>query len=127
MTFAGYCERRRIAVDERVCEEGDRSNEVFFVTVGSLDVVKAARSAKPVRLAKLQSGSIAGEIAFYTGEARSASIVAVVPSVVHVLTRAKLAEMRERHPTLAQAFDQTVIREMALSLARTSRLVASLS
>jgi SulP family sulfate permease len=125
--FASYCEHRRVGKDEALCTEGDRSNEVFFVEAGSFDVIKASDSGGNVRLAKLHPGSLAGELAFYTGEARTASIIAVMESSVYVLRRDALAEMRTRHPSLGTKFDHMVIRNIAGALARTNKLIATLS
>jgi CRP-like cAMP-binding protein len=125
--FAGYCEHRPVAKGEALCSEGDRSNEVFFIESGSFDVIKTSDSGGLLRLAKLHPGSIAGELAFYTGEARTASIVAVMESSVYVLRRDALAEMRARHPALGTKFDHMVIRNIAGALARTNKLIATLS
>jgi len=125
--FQGYCELKKVAQGEYLCREGEYSNEVFFVERGSLDIIKAIEEGTTLRLAKLHQGAIAGELAFSTGEARTASIMAVTESSVFVLHKDALARMRTQHPGLATQFDHMVIRKISQSLARTNRLIATLS
>ena len=88
--------------------------------------MKQDQHGRRIRLAKLNKGAIVGELAFYTGEARSASIQAAVDSGVHVLRREALERMRLAHRELATDFDHMVIRKIARTLARTNRLVSTL-
>jgi SulP family sulfate permease len=122
--FASHCERRALRRSELLCEEGDHSNELFFVEHGSLEVLKRGEHGSGLRLAKLRAGAMVGEQAFYTGEARSASIAAAEDSTVYVLTRDGLAELRRTTPDVAHAFDHMVITKLSRALARTNRLVA---
>lgn len=124
--FTGYLERRPVQRDEILCTEGDRSDEVFFVESGSFDVVKRLDSGGRVRLAKLRGGAMVGELAFCTGEPRSATIIATQASSVQVLHRPQLERMREEDPELAGLFDQMVIRSIASALARSNQLIAHL-
>ncbi len=124
LTFLSYCEQRRVARGEALCAEGDRSNEVYFIESGGLEVVKVTTDRRVLRLAKLDAGSVVGELAFYTGEARTAAIVADVDSTVYVLRREDLARLREAHPTLAAMFDHMVIHKVSHALTRANKLLA---
>src|SRR5690606_10626330 len=84
----------------------------------SFDVVK-----KNVRLAKLRVGAIVGEIAFYTGAARTASIIAARDGVVLAFHKDALARLRAEHPELATKFDLMVIRKVSCALSRPSTLL----
>jgi sulfate permease, SulP family len=125
--FRSYCELKRIAADQTLCREGDRSNEIFFLQSGSLEITKAFEGGRSARLAKLRPGAMTGELAFYTGAARSASIHAAEVSSVHVLHREALTRMRAEHPGLATKLDHMVIRSIAASLTRTNQMIATLS
>lgn len=125
--FRGYCELREVQPGDIVCTEGELSDEIFFLERGNLDIVKATVNDGSVRLAKLHKGWVAGEVAFYTGEPRTAAIVATAASALYVLSRDGLQRMRAERPGLATQFDHMVIRKISYSLARTNRLIASLS
>jgi sulfate permease, SulP family len=124
--FEEYLETREVAEDEVLCREGDRSDEVYFVQSGRFDVLKRVDEGESVRLAKVRHGALLGELAFYLGEPRSATIVAVRDSIVRVMHRAALERMRSERPDLASQFDHMVIRSMAGSLKRTSQMMATL-
>jgi SulP family sulfate permease len=125
-TFLNYCENRRIRAGETLCAEHDLSDEIFFVVSGSLEVIKETgyRSGTGVRLAKLRAGAVVGELAFYTHEARTASIVAVTDAEIYVLHRSALELLRADAPELALRFDHMVIRRVSHALTRTNKLVA---
>ncbi|MGE3475629.1 MAG: SulP family inorganic anion transporter [Rhodospirillaceae bacterium] len=122
--FLGYCEQRRVARGEALCAEGDMSNEVYFLESGGLEVVKLTADRRVLRLAKLDAGSVVGELAFYTGEARTAAIVADVDSTIYVLRREDLGRLRESHPELAAMFDRMVIHKVSHALTRANKLLA---
>ena len=124
-TFLQYCEARDVAADDVLCRDGEFSDSIYFVESGSFDIVKVAGKSQ-LRLAKLSKGAMAGEMAFYTGAARTASIVAVEDSRVQILHRDALLRMRTEHPSLAMRFDHMVIRKLAGSLERTNTLIATL-
>jgi SulP family sulfate permease len=124
--FRTYCELRHVARGELLCHDGDFSNEVYFIEDGSLEAVKTGNEGARLRLSKLTQGAMVGEIAFYTGSARTASIQAVMDSHIQVLTQAALAKMRIHHPGLANRFDQMVIRRLAAALTRANSLIATL-
>ena len=109
-----------------MCREGQLSSEVFFVQSGALDIIKAQPDGPGIRLAKLRAGAVAGELAFCTGEPRTASIIAVEASRVDVLHRASLDQMRAAHPALATRFDQMLITKISQALGRASKLIATL-
>jgi SulP family sulfate permease len=125
--FEDYLETREVAQDEALFQEGDRSDEVYFVESGRFDVLKRVDDGSPVRLAKVRHGALLGEIAFYLGEPRSASVVATRPSVVRVMRRVALERMRTEKPELATRFDHMVIRSVAGSLKRTTQMVTTLA
>jgi SulP family sulfate permease len=122
-TFLNYCELREIKSGERLCLEHERSDEIFFIASGAFEVIKATANGE-VRLAKLQQGAMVGELAFYTGEARSASIAAASDATVYVLRKSALKKLRMECPDLAETFDHIVIRRISHALTRTNKLVA---
>jgi CRP-like cAMP-binding protein len=89
--------------------------------------LKRVDDGPPVRLAKVRHGALLGEIAFYLGEPRSATIVATRPSSVRVMRRTALERMRAEKPELATRFDHMVIRSVAGSLKRTTQMVTTLT
>jgi SulP family sulfate permease len=123
-TFAQHCELRQVKKGALLCAEGEYTDAIYFVESGSLEVIKGGVGPTQLRLAKLRKGAMVGELAFYTGEARSAAIAAAVDSSVYVLNKSALARLREAHPALALRFDQMVIRKISLALTRSNNLIS---
>jgi SulP family sulfate permease len=124
--FLAHCEIRGVSRGEFLCAEGDQSDALYFIASGSLEVLSSAMGSPALRLAKLQQGAMVGEMAFYSGEARTGSIVAVEDSDVYILRKEALATLRGTHPELATTFDHKVIRKISRDLSRTNQLVAML-
>jgi sulfate permease, SulP family len=121
-----HCEQRDIPAGTVLSAEGEDSSEIFFIEIGSLEVVRSTKQGGRLRLSKLRAGAMVGELAFYTGEARSASIIASTDVTVRVLCKDVFDQLRISDPHMARRFDQSVIEKLAHSLARTSALAASL-
>ena len=67
--------------------------------------------------------TVVGELGFYLGYERGASVVVDEPSVVYRLTRASLTEMEESHPTAASALHRVVVTLVADRTADLIRVV----
>lgn len=121
--FFSYCETRLLPEGFVLCGEGDPSDSLYFIDHGGLEVIKADEGASPIRLAKLYQGAMVGELAFYTGEVRSASIVVVDDARVISLAKGDYDRMRGEHPDLATRFDHLVILKLSKVLARANKLL----
>jgi CRP-like cAMP-binding protein len=124
--FRSYCKHLLVAKDELLCSEGEFSDAIYFVESGGFDIIVQNIGTTERRLAKISTGAMVGEMAFYTGEARAASIRATEESLVHILSTNDLNRMRVSTPELATRFDHMVIRKVSRSLTRANRLISTL-
>ena len=124
--FRSYCDLRLFESGDMLCHEGELSDAVYFVDSGSFDVIKPSNSKPGRRLAKISVGAMVGEMALYTGKARTASIQATVSSSAYILSKLALARMRGEHPGLVTRFEHMVIRKVSDSLARSNQLITTL-
>ena len=124
--FQSYCTARVVRQGELLCSDGDFSDAIYFIEAGSFNVVKAMGANTGHRLAKISGGAMVGEMAFYTGQARTASIIAGVDSTVYALDTAALQRMRAQAPDMAMRFDHMVISKLSHALHRANRLSATL-
>lgn len=124
--FQGYCTAMAVQSGDLLCRDGEFSDAIYFVASGSFNVVKITDTATPRRLAKISAGAMVGEMAFYTGQARTASIIAAVDSRVYTLDNAALKRMRLLAPDMAMRFDDVVIAKLSHALHRANRLAATL-
>ena len=109
-------EPRQFGAGDKLARAGDPSDEFMFVTHGRVQILmclpgQGTMNAK--RLRSCGSGSIVGEMGFFSGEPRSADIVAETDAGVLCITRARYAEIEARHPTLARDLNRHIINTLA--------------
>lgn len=122
-----YLESLQVKRGERLIQQGDPADSLYFIEDGTLSVQLEMGEGKQVRLKTLSSGTAVGEIGFYLDVPRTASVVADTPAVVYRLSRVALEKMREMEPELALAFHEYMARMLSERLQTTTRtLEASL-
>jgi pimeloyl-ACP methyl ester carboxylesterase len=123
LRVASLLQRRVLAPRERLAAAGARSDEMYLVQDGLLEVwldpvpVSGVRQP-PVRIAFMQSGQVAGELGLLEDVERSADLRAGdQPTTVLVLTREALNTLAEDDPALGMRLMQN----LAVSLGRRLR------
>jgi sulfate permease, SulP family len=119
-----HCQLISHNASEIICKEGDRSTQLFFLKEGLLEITKMD-AGNEVRLAKVSSGALIGEMAFYTGDTRSATIKTVSASKLYVLDSNSLEQLRNRYPQVAAQVDLFVIKKLAGALGRANKIISS--
>lgn len=117
--FLEMCERRRAVAGEAVVRAGDPSNEMFFVATGRVQVLLRIENAgveEAKRLRAFGPGTVVGEMGFYSGEPRSADIIAVRDTELLVISREQMSGIEETHPALARSIHRHVINTLAQRL-----------
>ena len=124
--FAAYLDDVQLNPGDTLFDEGQACDETYFVDSGRLDVVKTGVHNVPVRLAKVVAGSMIGEIALYSGRPRGASVIAVEPVVLRVLSHQDWNRMKQERPDLASQFDHHVILSLANTVGRANAALSLL-
>ena len=106
--------RRRFDAGETVFRAGDTGTSLYLVEAGLLHV---RRPDDEMLFARARPGDVLGEVAALTGEARSATVLAHVPSDVLEFPREAFLAVAERHPMLLANLAGLVSRRL---VARTS-------
>ena len=99
-----YLDRVEIAVGERLITQGAPSSDMFFIEEGRAAVEVENRDGPNTRLATIGQGTIAGEMAFYGGRPRSASVIAETPLVAWRLSAEQLGRLRRAPPIPSSIF-----------------------
>jgi sulfate permease, SulP family len=118
-----YLDHVEFPAGARVIEQGAISEDIYFVEEGEGIVQLEPKDGAPVKLAAFGSGTIIGEIAFYRGEPRSASVIARTPIVASRLSHAALSRIDAEVPALAARFHQEMARALAGRLQGANRLI----
>ncbi len=124
---AAFGVRMQLEPDEVLVDVSDQSGRVFVVESGTLSAWGEASSGAPIRYRQVGPGSLLGEIAFTTGAARSASVIADTAAVVVGIDRAEMERMVEDAPALARQTEHVIAVRLAERLSATSRIVRNLS
>jgi CRP/FNR family transcriptional regulator, cyclic AMP receptor protein len=77
--------------DKVIFREGQDGTDTFVVESGRIGVFKTVEG-KPVRLAVLEKGAMFGEMAAITGERRTATTIALEPTVVCKIPRSTMQQ-----------------------------------
>lgn len=85
----------RFRRDEVIVTEGSASHEVFVMLEGAATVLIQGRAVGAVG-----EGEVFGEIAFLTGQPRSATVIAASSCLVQVIERDQFAAMVKANPAL---------------------------
>ncbi|MSO92747.1 MAG: cyclic nucleotide-binding domain-containing protein [Rhodospirillales bacterium] len=126
-TFLRYFERADYGEGETLVAQGATSDEFYFVESGTVSITLETAGGQNIRLRTMGAGTIVGEIAFYLGEPRSASVVAGETTRAYRLTKARLEDMKRDHPELASALHEYMARTLCTKLIDTNRVVGVLS
>ncbi len=98
---------RRLKRGEILIEEGSEADTLYFVLSGRFAVIAGG---KPI--AEIGSGEPIGEVAFFGGGSRSASVVAARESEILQLTRDAYEAALEREPMLSTAIISALARRL---------------
>lgn len=92
-------------------QQGSANDDVFIITGGSFEVL-LGEGAGQRRVAVMHPGEVAGDMAFLTGEPRSASIRATEASQCLVLRAADLKLLAFENPAMLMRMSRVLIRRL---------------
>lgn len=117
--FVELCERRKVPAGEFLVRQDDPSNEMFFIESGRVQVLLRLGGTgvdDSKRLRSFGPGTVVGEMGFYSGEPRSADIVAAKDTELLCVTRERMSEIENTHPAVARAVHRHVINTLSQRL-----------
>ncbi len=105
----GEATRARVfARGEMILRQGEAGDSMFVVEQGSVSV-RVPRDKGSVEVAQLGAGSVFGEMALLTGEARAADIVALEDVIVLEISKASLQPILLNNPELASGISAKIV------------------
>lgn len=113
------------APGETLIRAGDEGSSMFVVHSGRVEV-QVSDSGKPRTVAVLTEGNFFGEMALFTGEPRTASVVAIEETEVLEIGHDAMKHIFETNPDLAESISWTIAERRA-SLAAGSQLAPQAS
>lgn len=102
--LTAYCERVTWQAGEQAVRQGAPSDAMYFIESGQLTAWRERPDRSPIRLRTIIPGTVIGEVGFYRGSQRSATVVADQESSAFAITEQALRRMQEDNPALAILF-----------------------
>jgi len=104
--------RVRIAEGETVIWQGCTNEDVFILVAGELDVL-VRRNGVERTVSTARPGEVLGEIAYFTGEPRTASVRARLPSECLVLRSSSLRQLSDENPAVLIRMARVLARRLS--------------
>jgi NTE family protein len=115
-------ERRRVSGGEYLVHQGEAADTLYFVVTGRFRVIVKDSSGAGKIVARIDAGDPVGELAFFGGGSRTASLQAMRDSHVIAIDRAHYEKLTNDHPQINAALLKTVSQRLAKVTARTDSL-----
>ncbi|MBA3365918.1 MAG: cyclic nucleotide-binding domain-containing protein [Actinobacteria bacterium] len=110
--------RRTFAPREVICRAGEPGDSLFVVLDGFARVSLPAEDGGSRVVARLRRGDIVGEMSLVTGEPRTATVTAAVPTTALELSRDAFAGVVAREPRILQSLTRILSERLAATTAQ---------
>lgn len=120
-------ERRLFAPSDLLMQQGQLGDSLFFIASGDVVVFTTDAEGTNHEIARLQEGSLLGEMAAVSADPRSASVVAASDVEAIIVQSQTLAALAVAEPAVAQALDRFTRERLLKNLLGTSPLFAPFS
>ncbi len=101
--LSGYLERSRRAAGEVLCRQGDPADSLLFVERGTVAVIVEGTGGARVRVRVYERHTVLGELGFFLGAARTATLEVAEEAVIGTLDRVSFERLSGENPPLALA------------------------
>jgi anion transporter len=109
----GKLEEITVPAGSTVVAQGDQGDAFYIIQSGTVQVVLASAAGRSETIAVLGPQDSFGEMALFTGEPRSATIIAVKEATLWKLSREAWDELIEKHPTWLLQFCATLSKRLS--------------
>ena len=106
-------EEQNFSAGEKIVCQGEAGDALFVVNSGAVEVVLEHNGLRVESVAILGSYDCFGEMSLFTGQQRSATVVALVNSTVLKLRKETWEELLEQHPSLSFHFCKILSQRLA--------------
>lgn len=119
-----WLNRLEIVEGTSIIKAGDTDKDIYFVAEGSLSVWIKTSDNKKVRVRRMTSGAVVGEMASLAKVSRTADIVADEDCVVYQLEAQKLEQLEAEEPSLSVGVYKFLAENLAGAVIRSNRMIS---
>ena len=111
-----HVETKNFGAGEQLVRYGEIDTSFFILTEGTVEIVVEQSDGEPHVLSNIPKGSVFGEIAFFDGQPRSATILSRVSGSAMKISRENFNKLSQTHPKIANLILFDLARILALRL-----------
>lgn len=105
-----YLEYRHVEPGDQLAAQGDPSDEMFLLQTCTASVYLDTNSGQKHRIRRAGAGTVFGEVGFYLGTPRTATVMVDTAGDLFVLSQDANARLEQEHPLIAAALHKFMIR-----------------
>tara|TARA_R110002049_G_scaffold40192_6_gene122699 strand:- start:4268 stop:6484 length:2217 start_codon:yes stop_codon:yes gene_type:complete len=105
-----YLEHRQVEPGDQLAAQGEPSDEMFLLQTCTASVYLDTNSGKKHRIRRAGAGTVFGEVGFYLGTPRTATVIVDTGGDLFVLSQDANARLEQEHPLIAAALHKFMIR-----------------
>ena len=124
--IASYMQCQELGNGEFLFHQGEPSDSIVLQESGCVAITIIDEHGRPIRLRRMLGHTIVGEMGFFRGVPRAASVIAEGPTVIYRLTREAFDRMQAEDPVAAAAFHKLIIRLLSDRLEFANREISAL-
>ncbi len=121
-----YLDKIEYQAGESIIRQGDPSKELYYIFSGKVSVLLELSQNRNIRLRSLCAGTFIGELGFYLDMPRSTSVVAEEPTVLYLISKKKIQNLKTKDPLLLLAFHESVARMLSERVMNTNKTIEAL-
>ena len=125
--IAAMIRARDVEAGTAILEQGTPAREMFIVREGELEVRKRNSRGVDIKVATLRAGDCVGEMSLIDIQPRSATVRALGPVKLLVLTSGDLAEIERADPRSWTLLVMNIAREISRRLRRVDEVLVELA
>ena len=121
-----YLEKQELSAGSHLIHQGESPGAVYFLESGVVTAQIETEGEESIRLNTMSSENLVGELGFYLGSKRNASVITDTPATLYRLTSESLGKMESEDPEAAALFHKFIALVMAEKLSHLMSTVESL-
>lgn len=94
---------------EIICKEGETGSSILCITSGKVEVRATSPIGKEIKLAELKERDFLGEVAYFTGKPRTATIIAIEDTEVLEFEKSAMDEIIKLFPEVKNIMEKYYI------------------
>jgi SulP family sulfate permease len=121
-----YLEKQELPAGVHFIHQGDSPGCLYFLESGMVTAQIETSGEEPQRLNTMRGENLVGELGFYLGSKRNASVITETPTTLYRLTTESLKKMESDEPLAAALFHKFIAHVMAAKLSHLMATVETL-